>query len=208
MLTDEIPAFTEIVPDSITYIGAGGGSKTTAVDVDQAEVDGGVLTARIGAGASSDAGGTLVVNDTTTITFRVTVLDGNTNGSTIDNQATATYSSGADLDFEAASPVDRRPVRVVSDLSIVKAASPRDVVLSGGTITWTLQVRNAGPSADPAVVITDEIPAGVTVTGLPADCTQAGQTVTCTIGELAANAHYNQHPDHRRPSMPALPATR
>ena len=49
----------------------------------------------------------------------------------------------------------------VSDLSITMSASPQPVA-AGGTLTYTILATNGGPSADPAAVVVDTLPAGVT----------------------------------------------
>ena len=69
-----------------------------------------------------------------------------------------------------------------SDLSVDKtfAGDP----CNGATITYTLTVRNNGPSATSTTsTITDILPAGITpvaASGAGWTCTIAGQTVTCT----------------------------
>ncbi|MCU0757555.1 MAG: hypothetical protein MUE46_21020, partial [Xanthomonadales bacterium] len=51
----------------------------------------------------------------------------------------------------------------------------------GTPASFTLQVSNTGTAATTAVTtITDTIPTGLTIGTLPAGCTAAGQTVTCT----------------------------
>jgi uncharacterized repeat protein (TIGR01451 family) len=77
-----------------------------------------------------------------------------------------------------------------ADLSVAKTDSP-DPVASGGTLTYTIQVTNLGPSGSSGMTLTDTLPAGVTFVssspGAPT-CTAAGGTVTCTLGALAASA--------------------
>ena len=52
----------------------------------------------------------------------------------------------------------------------------------GVPASYTLSVQNTGTAATTAVTtITDTIPTGLTIGTLPAGCTAAGQTVTCTI---------------------------
>ncbi|MBL8299591.1 MAG: DUF11 domain-containing protein, partial [Rhodanobacteraceae bacterium] len=60
----------------------------------------------------------------------------------------------------------------------------------GVAASYTLQVTNTGTAATTAVAtITDTIPAGLTIGTLPAGCTAAGQTVTCSIASgLAVSA--------------------
>lgn len=76
-----------------------------------------------------------------------------------------------------------------ADVQIEIAQSPNPAV-AGGPIAYTLTVRNSGPSTARAVVVSDPLPASVTVTqaSLPAGCTLSGRTVTCTLGDLAPDA--------------------
>ena len=78
-----------------------------------------------------------------------------------------------------------------SDLSMVKTVAGDPC--NGATITYTLTVRNNGPSAaNTTSTITDTLPAGITpvaASGAGWTCTIAGQTVTCTNpGSIAVNA--------------------
>lgn len=79
-----------------------------------------------------------------------------------------------------------------ADLSITKTASA-NVVKSGNNLTYTLQVRNAGPSAASGVVITDALPAGTSFVSAtttqgslsaPAPGASSG-TLTCNVASLA-----------------------
>ena len=80
-------------------------------------------------------------------------------------------------------------------MSVVKTddVDPVDV---GGEVVYTVTVANAGPGEVPAgSVVSDAVPAGVTVTALDTGCVAAGAlplagptTLTCTAGLLAAGA--------------------
>jgi uncharacterized repeat protein (TIGR01451 family) len=77
-----------------------------------------------------------------------------------------------------------------ADLSITKTDSP-DPVLNGGTLTYTLTVQNNGPNTAPGVIVTDTLPPSVVyLSASPSQgsCSQAGGTVTCSLGSLAASA--------------------
>jgi uncharacterized repeat protein (TIGR01451 family) len=79
-------------------------------------------------------------------------------------------------------------VQAVVDLSITKSGSPATQDLGQGNITWTMVVKNNGPSADSGVKVTDPMPAGntfVSATTTKGTCT-GGATLTCTIGDMAA----------------------
>ena len=91
-----------------------------------------------------------------------------------------------------------------ADLSITKLASP-DPVLTGGTLTYTLTVSNAGPDASGTLTVVDTLPSGVSyvsATGTGWSCVQSTGTVTCTphhAGRRRARHrhHRDGHGDHR-----------
>ena len=75
----------------------------------------------------------------------------------------------------------------VTDLSLTKTDTP-DPVLAGATLTYTLTATNGGPNTATGVVVTDTLPAGVTlvsstITPGGASCTGT-TTLTCTVGQL------------------------
>ena len=83
----------------------------------------------------------------------------------------------------------------LADLSITKTDSP-DPVATGGTLTYTIGVSNAGPNDASAVKVVDTLPAGTTfvsATGTNWTCTARHGTVTCnrTGGNLAPGAAPN-----------------
>jgi uncharacterized repeat protein (TIGR01451 family) len=87
-----------------------------------------------------------------------------------------------------------------ADLSLTKSDSP-DPVGTGGALTYSVQVSNAGPDAATNVTVTDKLPKGVSLTSAASTqgtCTAKGKgpTVTCTLGTLASGAGptYNSTP--------------
>ena len=99
---------------------------------------------------------------------------------------TATVASAAE-DLEPANNSAKAEVEVLptADLQLEKTAAPT-YVKAGGEVTYTLALENAGPDGAAKVVLSDPLPAGETLLGSPAGCTQTGQTVTCQLsGELA-----------------------
>ena len=83
----------------------------------------------------------------------------------------------------------------LADLSLTKTDSP-DPVTTGGTLTYTIAVNNAGPNDASAVKVEDTLPAGTTfvsATGTNWNCNHLSGTVTCnrTGGNLAPGAAPN-----------------
>jgi uncharacterized repeat protein (TIGR01451 family) len=108
---------------------------------------------------------------------------------------TATVSGGGDPGCPAAARCSDSvgPTAVNSpQLTLTKTASAASFV-AATPASYTLSVQNTGSAATTAVAtVTDNIPASLTLGTLPANCTAAGQTVTCTIASgLAVNATVN-----------------
>lgn len=89
-----------------------------------------------------------------------------------------------------------------ADLSLTKSGSP-DPVATGGALTYSIQVANAGLDVATNVIVTDNLPKGVSF--ISADSTQGScvasgkknsQKVTCALGTLAPNVDpaYNPTP--------------
>ena len=77
-----------------------------------------------------------------------------------------------------------------ADLAIVKADNP-DPVVVGSTLTYTIQVYNLGPQGATGVTATDTLPGHVSfvsATSSSGACQRKDKTVTCAIGNLAADA--------------------
>jgi uncharacterized repeat protein (TIGR01451 family) len=77
----------------------------------------------------------------------------------------------------------------VADVRITKS-DLTDPAFAGESLTYSITVQNDGPSVASNVNVRDLLPAGVTYASGPNFCsaTPAG-TLSCTIGDLAANAH-------------------
>jgi uncharacterized repeat protein (TIGR01451 family) len=128
--------------------------------------------------------GDLPAGGTATVTIVVTP---NTPGTT-SNTATV-KGNEPDPDTTNNTSTTDTTVRPSADLSIVKTGPPQAVV--GSPLTYSLAVASNGPSNATNVVVTDSLPAGVSFTSATSskgDCTQAGGTVTCTVGTLAKGA--------------------
>lgn len=73
-----------------------------------------------------------------------------------------------------------------ADLSITKSGSPNGVLV-GQNLTYGISVTNIGPSAATDVVVTDMLPAGVTVSSFSSGCSQSANTITCGLGTVTVN---------------------
>lgn len=77
-----------------------------------------------------------------------------------------------------------------ADVSIAKTVSPATPV-PGQAVTYTLTVRNAGPSSATAVTVADAVPAalsGITATTTAGTCALTGNDLICPVGTLDPTA--------------------
>lgn len=74
-------------------------------------------------------------------------------------------------------------VETAADLQLTKTAAPQDVDV-GGEVTYTLLATNAGPDTVKGASVTDALPGGETYVSNDAGCTDAGQTVSCALGDM------------------------
>jgi uncharacterized repeat protein (TIGR01451 family) len=80
-----------------------------------------------------------------------------------------------------------------ADLAVTKSASTNPVP-AGSNETYTITVTNNGPSDASSVTLSDDLPVGETLdsvmqtTGPTFSCTPSGNTFSCTIATLTANA--------------------
>ncbi len=172
-MADPIPAGTAYVPGSLQVTaGANVGAKTDAPGDDQAEYDAvaGRVVFRLGAGATSSAGGSLASGQTTTATFRVQVNPEAFHASVVSNQAVISYR-GATLGIDYADPSDGDPSAAGEQPTNVTVTAPPRVELiksvsnnsplPGADITYTVAFGNAaGARAATNLVIADKVPAG------------------------------------------------
>ncbi len=167
ILNDLIPANTTYKPGTLRItVGANAGAKTDAVDTDQAEfIVGGNGAVRFqlgtgaGAGTGTPVGGTLSANQSTTVTFDVTLNAGTPSGITITNTATATAigaTSGVALLSSGSVGIG---TALSADLAIAKAAPA--TYTPGSPIAYTFVVSNAGPSTATNAWVQDVLPAGL-----------------------------------------------
>jgi uncharacterized repeat protein (TIGR01451 family) len=127
------------------------------------------------------------------VVYRLTLaLDPAYPSPTLANTVTITASPVADpgaanntaTDTDAVTPID-------ADLSIVKTDSA-DPVQPGDTFSYTIAITNAGPDDARDVVLSDPIPAALTVAGVSSSgtgaCVAVQNMVTCSIDPLVAGA--------------------
>jgi len=71
----------------------------------------------------------------------------------------------------------------LADLTVVKYGAPNPVQ-AGMPLTYTIVVTNHGPRRAENVIVTDQLPAGVTFRTANAECTEASAVITCALGTL------------------------
>jgi len=83
-------------------------------------------------------------------------------------------------------------VETAADLQLTKAATPTSVD-ANSEVTYTLIATDAGPDTVKGAVVTDKLPEGETYLSNDAGCADAGQTVTCSLGEMLDGATRTIH---------------
>jgi large repetitive protein len=189
VLTDTVPTGTTYVPGSMVL---GSTPLTDANDSDVGKVGSGLLTVDLGSGATGSAGGTIANGASSqTLSFKVTVNAGISDGATIVNTAQVAYNAltSGDALSGASNTVSKAVVLHRSNLSLTKTADRTVVQKGAGTsVAYTLIASNAGPYGDPNVVITDTLPVGAvagTSTPSAGTCSTVGRVVTCQVGTVA-----------------------
>jgi uncharacterized repeat protein (TIGR01451 family)/fimbrial isopeptide formation D2 family protein len=128
---------------------------------------------------------TLALNELQRITVTAQVSSEVLAGASITNTAWVTSDTP---DPNAGNNVDDAitPVVARADLGIVKRAEPATVI-AGETLTYTLLISNAGPSAARPVTVTDVLPNEVSFVSCISNgtCSNAGNTVTITFPSLS-----------------------
>ncbi|MCW2952198.1 MAG: conserved repeat domain protein [Conexibacter sp.] len=127
-----------------------------------------------------------------TCTARYTTTAADVNAGSIRNTGTATGTPPATPSNPTPTPVRGTstvsvPLMPLSDLELAKSASP-GTIAPGTNETYTLVVRNHGPSPAVNVVVSDPLPAGLTFVSASNGCLNSGGDVTCRLAGLAAGA--------------------
>ena len=125
-------------------------------------------------------------------TFSLTVAVAPGTTGTLQNSVTATSPTPDPTPANNTSTTSA-PVVVSADLAVLKTGPA--AASAGQDVSYTITVRNNGPSTASSVTLTDVLPAGTTfvslnqTTGTPFACTTpavgAPGTVTCTVASLA-----------------------
>jgi len=79
-------------------------------------------------------------------------------------------------------------VAPVSPNVVVMQSASAPSVPGGGQVTFNLTVQNTGTASAPDVVVFDTLPTGATLVSSAPSATQSGQTLTFSLGALAAGA--------------------
>ena len=142
--------------------------------------------------------GTLANGASATLTITATVNAGQ-GGATIHNAATVSGGPGDPIPGNDSSTADVVVPRPTADLSITKTDGTTTVD-AGATTTYTISVRNGGPSSVTGAVLADPVAPGLHVTGVacsptPGQCAVAPSPAelasgTFALPTLAANASY------------------
>lgn len=102
---------------------------------------------------------------------------------TTQNLGTLIYDfSGSSFHYNSDFSSQRRLAAITSPLGLGKSFSPVSIA-PGGTSTLTLTIANSSGTAVSGIDLTDNLPAGLTISGTPA-ASQCGGTVSSTSGSL------------------------
>jgi uncharacterized repeat protein (TIGR01451 family) len=142
--------------------------------------DSGLTASFDAASKSGTSGGTFTFQET--LTVAANAPDGGTLQCNVDFQLNGVANAAG---FVQQVNIDV-PLRE-ADLSIDKSAAPA-LVTEGNNVTYTYTVTNLSSDADPNVVVTDALPAGLTFVSASAGCSAVGLAVTCNFGTVAAGA--------------------
>ncbi|MDW5597736.1 hypothetical protein VSS74_25515 [Conexibacter stalactiti] len=129
----------------------------------------------------------------TTIVWNVAQLDAGARVTiTVPARVAADVADGTTLTNNASAVSDEVPDPVRDDGSLDVGAetdlavnkSGPGTYLPGGRYTWSVRVRNLGPSDAQAVELTDALPAGTRFSSADAPCTEAAGVVRCALGTV------------------------
>jgi uncharacterized repeat protein (TIGR01451 family) len=169
-------------------------SNATVSDVPPGSLTGVGWTCTASAGSSCPASGIGSINSAVnllvggTATFALTGTIAPTATGTLANTAAIAAPAGVtDPSAVNNAAADTDTLTPQADLSLSLGDAP-DPAAPGGTLTYTIQVTNNGPSTSPGMTVTDPVPAQTGFVSASPGCTQAASTVTCALGSLAPAA--------------------
>ncbi len=141
--------------------------------------------------------GDLAPGITVTIDYQVTV-GSDVDAGTLTNTATVSSTTPNNEPEPATADIE---VDTIADLEVVSKTSAPEPVLAGDDVTYTVTMRNNGPSVARNAVFSDTIPAGLTVdeSSQPASCSVAADTLTCALGDLDPVARQGRGADAGHP---------
>jgi uncharacterized repeat protein (TIGR01451 family) len=130
--------------------------------------------------------GNLGPGATAVVTVVVRVAPNLAAGTVLVNQASVVSDTA---DPNNANNIAGRSVTVQTraDLAITKA-SDKDTYGPLAHVTWTITVRNNGPSDAQAVTLTDQLPKDLAYMSNTGGCTNADDILTCQFGTVPAGA--------------------
>jgi large repetitive protein len=185
VVSNPTPNVGDAVTFTITLTNGGPNDATNVTARDLLPMGLTFLTATPGQGTYDPVTGTWLVGTvpaggsaTLTIQARVAVVTPQA------NVVTVTHSDQFDPD-----PNNDRAVAVVSgrqsDLTVTKVASARQVTV-GGLVTFTVTVRDLGPSLATGVFVTDKLPVGLAfISARPSQGAYTARTGQWAVGSLA-----------------------
>jgi uncharacterized repeat protein (TIGR01451 family) len=187
VVRDVLPPDTSYVPESL-QVGSSAQSDDAADDLAEYDAAGRTVRFRVGTGANQLTGGRLTKDAVATVRFRVTV-DRAAAGTTIPNTGFLDYTAetlGTPFSYET--PPVSTPVAESADLTVGKTAD-RSTAQVGDNVTYTVRVRNDGPSSAVGVAVAERLPAGLRlVSARPSTGTYDQAAGTWYVGTLASGA--------------------
>ncbi len=142
------------------------------------------------ASGTGNISNTLSLPSGASVTYTVTGRINATATGSISNTASVTAPKGTiDAMLANNSSTDTNTILPSADLSVTLTDGP-DPVAATGTITYSITVRNNGPSAAQQVTFVDTLPSGTTVIGSNdfGTCDNSNGVLTCTRAVMNANS--------------------
>ena len=198
VIADSMPMHSTYSPGSLRVAtGPRAGSLTDAADSDAGTAAGTSVSWKpVG---SSNIAGRLNPGESATVSFD-TVIKASGAGATIANTATASYTADGDAETSRSNIADVT-VAETADVYVTKLFDAATVNATAGSApaNFSMVVGNHGPFAADAVLVTDLLPAGlsvdaaaISVSGGLGTCAVAADggrdRLTCSLGTLSAHA--------------------